>query len=537
MKEVKYRTKSHSEVPILRSDLINQRVLWIDNKSKERNVKIAFLEKETKLQESHTRSEQKSEEDKETKKGLRSYSITVSPTRYKGQNLLKTLSSRPKECGLCSSKFRKEKIVQNKLVSKYGTKQDTYNTKVINETMFDEHTHFVAVFKDYLVYDDADEFLKRFYSQKEQRDRLNNILSFYDKWSQVFPNYIPLLWERKYMFKNIENKQRAIDEKEALEGEQEKLKSKYTKLLNTKFMEELDNTSIRDYKRLSSRYQKNEVGTLKLQDLVDVFIAKDSLLQIDTSKALKDIDLKVHLELANIKESTINSTKVKEKNVLENERRRNEAKKVEWSKKFGNTLTQMQPRNVLAILPNTRRISKVEWSLKTKTQKSTPAKNGSVVTLNAANNSKITFKSKGIIILRQSESNQALIRNKATSNKVLTQRSRTLPSVGPFKNYISRRQTEPINKMVLTKPAESKGTNNINKQWGCIAKRNSRKSLTKNPIQRGKFKSDYLNELQKNNCLKLCTPLVKKELYDSRRAFLSCKNITKTLEIERKVKN
>ena len=43
--------------------------------------------------------------------------------------------------------------------------------------------------------------------------RLPKIFAFYDKYSKVFPNYIGIP-EKRFMFKNIERKQRAIDEKQ-----------------------------------------------------------------------------------------------------------------------------------------------------------------------------------------------------------------------------------------------------------------------------------------------------------------------------------
>lgn len=39
------------------------------------------------------------------------------------------------------------------------------------------------------------------------------MFEFYEKYSKVFPNYV-ILPENKYLFKNIEKKQRIIDEKQ-----------------------------------------------------------------------------------------------------------------------------------------------------------------------------------------------------------------------------------------------------------------------------------------------------------------------------------
>jgi hypothetical protein len=84
----------------------------------------------------------------------------------------------------------------------------------MNDFIYNEPTNMVAVFKDYLILDDASEFLKRFYGSQELDSRLPRIFDYYEKYSKVFPNYIKLEKENNYMYKNIERKQRAIDEKQ-----------------------------------------------------------------------------------------------------------------------------------------------------------------------------------------------------------------------------------------------------------------------------------------------------------------------------------
>ena len=76
--------------------------------------------------------------------------------------------------------------------------------------MYNEKVRVVSLFKDYLIYDDLTEFLKRSYTYPEAIIRLSKIFEFYDAYSQVFPNYIRLP-ERKHMYKNIERKQRIIE--------------------------------------------------------------------------------------------------------------------------------------------------------------------------------------------------------------------------------------------------------------------------------------------------------------------------------------
>lgn len=100
------------------------------------------------------------------------------------------------------------------------TSREYYNVKIINDIIYNENTHIVSVFKDYLIYDDVSEFLKRFYHKYETVQRLPKMFEFYEKYSKVFPNYVSLP-ESKYMFKNIERKQRLFDEKQRIVMEQQ----------------------------------------------------------------------------------------------------------------------------------------------------------------------------------------------------------------------------------------------------------------------------------------------------------------------------
>lgn len=55
-------------------------------------------------------------------------------------------------------------IIQENLDRKYLTSREYYNVKIINDIIYNECTHIVSVFKDYLIFDDISEFLKRFYN-------------------------------------------------------------------------------------------------------------------------------------------------------------------------------------------------------------------------------------------------------------------------------------------------------------------------------------------------------------------------------------
>lgn len=106
-------------------------------------------------------------------------------------------------------------LVKKNLDSKYLTTREYYNSKIITDIVYNENSNIVSVFKDYLILDDISEFLKRMYAKYESVERLPKVIDFYEKYSKVFPNYITLP-ENKIMFKNIERKQRYIDEKQRI---------------------------------------------------------------------------------------------------------------------------------------------------------------------------------------------------------------------------------------------------------------------------------------------------------------------------------
>ena len=113
-------------------------------------------------------------------------------------------------------------IINNNLLYSIKKSLENNEMKIINDIIFNENTHIVSIFKDYLIKDDTTEFLKRFYTSSESIQRLPKIYEFYLAYSQVFPNYIGIP-ENFYMFKNIEKKQKRIDnQQKELEKKREK---------------------------------------------------------------------------------------------------------------------------------------------------------------------------------------------------------------------------------------------------------------------------------------------------------------------------
>lgn len=125
------------------------------------------------------------------------------------------------------------KYINSQLKLKYKTNENIHNVICIENIIFNEKCHLVALFKDFLIYDDDYEFLKRFYNSKESNKKLILYFSYYDQYSISYPNYT-ILPESKYIYKNIHKKQRMLEKQQSMEkDESERKKSaKETKANN-----------------------------------------------------------------------------------------------------------------------------------------------------------------------------------------------------------------------------------------------------------------------------------------------------------------
>lgn len=71
------------------------------------------------------------------------------------------------------------KKVIKKFQYKYIRSACIYNLERIEVLIYNKNTHFVSVFKDYLIYDYIDEFLKREYNLKEAKDKIKYFAEYY----------------------------------------------------------------------------------------------------------------------------------------------------------------------------------------------------------------------------------------------------------------------------------------------------------------------------------------------------------------------
>ena len=129
---------------------------------------------------------------------------------------------------LLQSKISGKEIIKNiyKLFNKkYSKLPLSYDTNIIDNIIYNEKSHIVATFKDRLIVDDTGEFLKRYYKKKESDIRLPKFYEYYELYSKIFPNYTAF-FEGKYLYQNIQKKQRMIDLQEKMELEEKQNKEK-----------------------------------------------------------------------------------------------------------------------------------------------------------------------------------------------------------------------------------------------------------------------------------------------------------------------
>ena len=116
-----------------------------------------------------------------------------------------------------------ECFVHQHFIKKYKSMPFNYNIYITNNIIFNDRSHLVSKFKEYLVLDDRGEFLKRYYKKNESLERLPRFFEFYFLYSKLFPNYTSVC-ENKFLYNNIHQKQRMIDLQEKLEKEKKENK-------------------------------------------------------------------------------------------------------------------------------------------------------------------------------------------------------------------------------------------------------------------------------------------------------------------------
>ena len=167
------------------------------------------------------------------------------------------------------ARIKLEERIRKKIIKRYDHPLSYHDMKLIDDILYNEKTHFVGTFKEHLIYDDPNEFLRRFYNEKEIKIRLPKILMFYEKYSKIYANYT-VIQEQKYMYKNIKRKQKVIDQmqgKSEDDSEDETNEEKEvldTRIFNTRVLNSINSFTMSLYYNTSNNKSKSDSSVNKL---------------------------------------------------------------------------------------------------------------------------------------------------------------------------------------------------------------------------------------------------------------------------------
>ena len=217
-----------------------------------------------------------------------------------------------------------------KLLKKYSSGDYSFGIISINNLVFNDTCLVVARFKDFLIYDDNTDFLRRFYKSKESEQRLNKILNFYEKYSKIFPNYL-VLKENKYLYRNIRKKQKMIDAINEIKREEKE---------NKKRLKEKGKGSIDGKKRS----ENNNIFTKKIKDEIKTFQKNISFKYYKNSfDTDKDIDDTLMINQNSISISILNWKQ------YENNTQKDELKNNNWGDSIDSYITNQTNGSISTI--------------------------------------------------------------------------------------------------------------------------------------------------------------------------------------------
>ena len=212
---------------------------------------------------------------------------------------------------------------------KYEIKEDTYNLIMIDNIIFNEKSHLVAKFKDYLITDDEYEFLKRYYNEEEAKTRLKKFLKYYHEYSLFFPNY-SLLPESEIIYRNINLKQSLIDNNQNKNsnnnnnnnsGDNKNSLLFNSKVYNSIIKESTNCLSILSYDKETNCNNEDEnknASIAGINELISTFEKIDLNLKNEKEKEMKNIKQNKNL---NIDLNNINNANNSNNNIIYTKKR------------------------------------------------------------------------------------------------------------------------------------------------------------------------------------------------------------------------
>ena len=214
----------------------------------------------------------------------------------------------------------------HKFLYRYNPTEDTYNIKVINDIIYDEKKHIVSLFRNFLLWDETSDFLKRFYYKIESVDRLPRITGYYEKYTMFPPVYFALDDVVHIMGKFVKKKKRYLEKIEENEDNVEEThKKKEVKEFNCIINPKEINSSNTMLTNADNNTIMNSIGGIKMllghefSNEDNTFTESNANINYNESRMLIEFDITKEMDNANM------NTEKKKKNPIE-------IKKLDFSK-------------------------------------------------------------------------------------------------------------------------------------------------------------------------------------------------------------
>ena len=373
-----------------------------------------------------------------------------------------------------------------KNLKKYSTSNRKYNILIINSIIFDQRIHKVAVFKNYLLWDELSEFLKRFYKNNESKQRIPKISEYYVKYTLFPPVYYGLEGLVVIiMNKWTKRKKNYLEYIEDHEDEKEEVKNK-----NISFEKLIKSSLINNKESSRSILSKNTLDLTKYENELNQKCMKDNLiknndknyntLSKDNSLSFSNIidDLSSHYSII------YDGAKIKNTNINDSIIIRNKDK--EKKKKITHKIN-LNNKNIKKGGRNETNFNKIKSNYYYNTKSLTSKSNLNSINMTKSRNKSIESPKKTIKICLNKKNIKYVINNNNTN--IIKRNNNILPSENKkFQKKILKSDNNVKNNEIASKGLLSnKGTIRVNTITNYFTDKN--KILNSNIIQRNN-KSD-----------------------------------------------
>ena len=382
---------------------------------------------------------------------------------------------------------------------KYSKMPHNYNINIIDNIIYNEKSHIVAKFKDRLIIDDTGEFLKRYYKKKESDVRLPKFYEYYDLYSKIFPNYTTF-FEGKYLYQNIQKKQKMIDLQEKMEMEEKnrgKNDSFNSNIFNTDAIDSILNGTNNEGMEIIFNVNKNnikqdeDIFKKEINDIIDIINGYENK---NKNKSVNKLNNKEDKNSNNVSNNNINKDNILNKNISlpinlnysKNKRLRNSSSISTINNtnityynniqsiisKFFNIPSQ-QKNNFLNLHNNTNKnkkinskikyyqtkdknfVEKIEQNLFKKSQKSIGFQKNLSQNISTSNQTQKEIKDISI-----SKKNSSIYTKKPSSSTSSTQRNKIKKNITNSSSYKISNDKNIINTIIKNKKNENRKKNN-----------------------------------------------------------------------------